>query len=298
MKFAGVYIRRREGRAVVFDENKKRVYEKVAAGANYHSVKKEGIVTLLHNLLEEIKDIDCICIGVAGCDRDKDMNELRGELVQHFKDCIVYNNGVIALVGASGRSLGSEDAVLVEADTGAVAFGANRKGEIMRAGGWGYILGDEGGAFDIGKRALTHAARAYDELENNNLVEEITRFLSIDEFSDVIDLYNVKDPVQYVAKLFPMVCRLAEKGDGTAKAILEESAGALAASIKKLSERLDMEDEKALYAVGRVFEEPEYKKRFEKKAEGFSIKTPRYMPEVGAAMLAFEKLTGRFEELE
>jgi N-acetylglucosamine kinase-like BadF-type ATPase len=40
-----------------------------------------------------------------------------------------------------------------------MAFGRNRRGKTMRAGGWGYLFGDEGGAFDVTRQALRAALR-------------------------------------------------------------------------------------------------------------------------------------------
>ena len=55
-----------------------------------------------------------------------------------------------AFAGGSG--------VLVLAGTGSVALAQGRDGKLRRAGGWGPLLGDEGSAFWIGKRALADPA--------------------------------------------------------------------------------------------------------------------------------------------
>ena len=53
----------------------------------------------------------------------------------------------LAVKTAKGR-------VPVIAGTGSIAFGRNAAGATARAGGWGYIFGDEGGGFDIARQAL------------------------------------------------------------------------------------------------------------------------------------------------
>ena len=49
--------------------------------------------------------------------------------------------------------------VVVIAGTGTIAYGENGKGESADASGWGYLIGDEGGAFWIAKQALAAACR-------------------------------------------------------------------------------------------------------------------------------------------
>lgn len=46
--------------------------------------------------------------------------------------------------------------------TGSIAFGVNSAGESARAGGWGYLLGDSGSAYEIGRRALAAVGAAHD----------------------------------------------------------------------------------------------------------------------------------------
>jgi N-acetylglucosamine kinase-like BadF-type ATPase len=54
------------------------------------------------------------------------------------------------LAGATG----GEPGIIVIAGTGSMVFGRNANGVTARAGGWGYIFGDEGGAFDLVRQAL------------------------------------------------------------------------------------------------------------------------------------------------
>ena len=67
---------------------------------------------------------------------------------------LVTHDGMIALSGA----LAGENGIVAIAGTGSLVFG-RRGSRTMRAGGWGYVFGDEGGAFWIARQALRAALR-------------------------------------------------------------------------------------------------------------------------------------------
>jgi N-acetylglucosamine kinase-like BadF-type ATPase len=71
---------------------------------------------------------------------------------------LVTDDAHIALAGA----LAGQPGIVVIAGTGSIAFGRNAQGRTARAGGWGYLFGDEGGAFWIVREAL-RAALAWEE---------------------------------------------------------------------------------------------------------------------------------------
>ena len=48
------------------------------------------------------------------------------------------------------------------AGTGSLTFGLGKQGKRCRIGGWGYLIGDEGSGFDLGRRALIRVMKAYD----------------------------------------------------------------------------------------------------------------------------------------
>ena len=63
---------------------------------------------------------------------------------------LVTHDGMIALSGA----LAGENGIVAIAGTGSLVFGRHGS-RTMRAGGWGYVFGDEGGAFWIAGQAAS-----------------------------------------------------------------------------------------------------------------------------------------------
>ena len=68
--------------------------------------------------------------------------------------CLVVNDALVALEAGAPDQPG----VVVISGTGSIAYGRNREGEAARAGGWGYVLGDEGSGYWIGRAALARGA--------------------------------------------------------------------------------------------------------------------------------------------
>lgn len=88
-----------------------------------------------------------ICIGMSGGPDDK--REIIQSLIQ-ADSYDVTTDGHIALYGALGGGAGA----VVISGTGSIALSRDDEGRIWRAGGWGYVFGDEGSAFDIARRSL------------------------------------------------------------------------------------------------------------------------------------------------
>ncbi|PZR58342.1 MAG: hypothetical protein DLM50_04320 [Candidatus Meridianibacter frigidus] len=70
----------------------------------------------------------------------------------------LVHDSIVAHVAAFGEGPG----VVVIAGTGTVAYGTDASGESVTLGGWGYLFGDEGGAFWIGRRLIERAMRDED----------------------------------------------------------------------------------------------------------------------------------------
>jgi N-acetylglucosamine kinase-like BadF-type ATPase len=146
------------------DENGRVQATVVGRGANLQSEGEAGIEAALRELLARILgDTDApavICLGMAGADRPEDFALVRGVLARIGRGArsVVVNDALLALEAGSGDGPG----VVVISGTGSIAYGRDRRGRAARAGGWGYVLGDEGSGYWLGRQALRSVVRAAD----------------------------------------------------------------------------------------------------------------------------------------
>ncbi|PWT96804.1 MAG: ATPase, partial [Terriglobia bacterium] len=165
----------------------------------------------------------CACCGMSGGPADKEA--ILRELVDAER-LIVTTDADVALAGATESGQG----IIVIAGTGSIALGRNSQGVRVRAGGWGYIFGDEGSAFDIARQALRAALRMEEGWGPATALRDI--LLEATGSKDVNDalhrFYSPDWPRDRVAGLAPLVDEAAGAGDTAAIEILNYSALQLA----------------------------------------------------------------------
>lgn len=96
-------------------------------------------------------------VGAQGCDTVEHCAELAHALEALGYPTAVVNDAAL-LVPAAGLDAG----IGVIAGTGSIAVGRNAAGETLFAGGWGWVLGDDGGAPAIVREATIAALAAND----------------------------------------------------------------------------------------------------------------------------------------
>jgi glucosamine kinase len=146
----------------------------------------------------------------------------------------VVSDAEIALAAAFGSGPG----ILLIAGTGSAVFGRGADGRLARCGGWGAVLGDEGGGHALGIGALRTVLRVADELEMpTGLVPAV---LEATDTADprALPTWAGSASKAEVAGLAPLVLRLAAAGDPAADRIVEEAVGALSACVVSLARRL------------------------------------------------------------
>ena len=154
--------------------------------------------------------------------------------------------GWSSLVGLSGKvSIGNDATLLfaagtpegwgvaVIAGTGSIAFALDRHGKEARAGGWGYLMGDEGSAFRLGLLGLRAACRAADGIgaPTTLLPAYLAKLGSRDARDFIPAVYRGAWDKAAIAKLAPVVLELATAGDETARAIFESETMELARTV-------------------------------------------------------------------
>ncbi len=167
---------------------------------------------------------DIIAAGVAGAGGEEVQARLKGVIERRWPRCtvLVQHDAFIAHYGAfEGRP-----GVMVTAGTGSIAYGRNAEGAEARAGGWGWMLGDEGSAWWIGREALRAVLAAEGGAgPETRLTELVMDHFRLEEIMDLLDeVYQPRFDRGKITVLAPEVTRLAEEGDRVAADLLR-SAG-------------------------------------------------------------------------
>ena len=118
------------------------------------------------------------------------------------------------------------DGACIICGTGSACF-LRRGTDIIRIGGWGYLLDSGGSGYDIGRDALEAALRAFDGRgELTLLTELLTAHLGGAVNTRITEIYDQGKP--YIAACAPLVFKAARMGDSVAEAILNRNARKLA----------------------------------------------------------------------
>jgi len=197
--------------------------------------------------------IERTCVGIAGGARPEIAGVVRRLLSEFVSGEIeVVGDMVIAMEAAFGSGPG----VIVIAGTGSIAYGRNSKGEIARAGGWGFAISDEGSGDWIGRSAVAASMRLYDEVGAENtsmLLARIMKSWGVTTRGQVVVAANAAPPPDFAA-LLPTVLSAADAGDATARAVLTQAGVKLATLAKIVIGRLFGDAESVPVAVsGGVF---------------------------------------------
>jgi glucosamine kinase len=152
------------------------------------------------------------------------------------------------------------------AGTGSVALARRRDGGTTTLGGWGYLLGDEGSAYAIGRDALRQVAAEVDAPEpaGERFRDAVIDAIGATDANDIKRVvYQAHSPRAVVAALAPCVLRLAMAGDATAVSIVNRGADDLARLVHLAIRRMLETDVRPshLYLAGGMLERaPAYRR--------------------------------------
>jgi glucosamine kinase len=159
----------------------------------------------------------------------------------HIADRIAIVSDVLPILAA-----GTPDCcgVALISGTGSSAFGRAADGRTKRCGGWGYLLGDEGSGYAIGRGALQHALRSLEAGDTGHgLAAKVIAALGVKSVTELTRaIYGSGDPRHAVAALAPLVCSAADDGDPKANSLLDVAAAELAELAARTAEALGIAD--------------------------------------------------------
>jgi len=236
---------------------------------------------------QDVAQVRACCIGLAGAEQYLDW--LRETLAErlHGVPVVAVNDGEIALVGAHGQRQGA----LVLAGTGSIVYGISPQGDSHIVGGWGYLLGDEGSGFWLGKQALLHLAHCADVGHLDARATRIMQQMSIDEARQLVPWAYSERPfsARKIAGLAALVLELAQAGDLWALDVIERGALALLKQVDNLAARWQGQAMPVALAGGLLENETPLRQRLLEllHGRGYTIReSPLSSPLQGAAWLA------------
>jgi len=177
--------------------------------------------------------LDAVCVGLAGVDRPQVHRPLLAWLRKAIpaRHHLLTSDAAIALQAAVGGSPG----IMVISGTGSIGYGRDERGRVLRSGGWGTTFDDLGSGYDLGRKAIAAALRAFDGRGPRTRLEaKICRVLHLPNIAQVI--LRLLAPYQ-IAALFPLVLEAARRGDRVARELCEEAGRDLADIVVALLNR-------------------------------------------------------------
>ncbi|NLC32390.1 MAG: hypothetical protein GX781_03735 [Clostridiales bacterium] len=230
---------------------------------------------------------DCLglCIGTAGVDTKRTWQEMERIAGMLSYPCPVHvtNDAQIALAAQTR----GEPGILIISGTGSIGYGVNDLGEGKRVGGYGYLVGDEGSAYWLGRKAITASLLAHDEIGSQTLLlPMILKTLGLTQAEGLVDFVYGSNKLD-IAALAPVVIEAGQKGDAIAGGIIEEAAQRLAAMATALVRQLDMGQRAypLVFAGGLLLNNPNIRQRV------YSIAAAIY-PKLIFTMLEKEAVVG------
>jgi Predicted N-acetylglucosamine kinase len=181
------------------------------------------------NTIQEILDknntiqIELILVGIAGIESSSKTNEVISLLTNTFNVHVeVISDAKLALLnGLEGR-----DGSLIISGTGSIIYG-RQNNTFLRVGGLGYILGDEGSAYDISKRALQQVLNRIDANKKSLLQDSLFSGLNAHTKNEAIAQFYTNDRKEN-ANLARIVAKEAENKNLDAIDVLDSCSKSLA----------------------------------------------------------------------
>lgn len=223
-------------------------------------------------------------LGIAGTGRPDERIAIENALARLYPNltCNVVPDSEAAHIGAFAGG----DGILVITGTGSIVWG--RQGsEWHRAGGFGYLIGDEGSGMKLGMEGLSAAGLAWDGGQPTALCRLLEREHGMIDGSIMVKM--VYDGGFQPSRIALQVLEAAESGDAVCHAICQRQSQLLAGQVGIVARKLST-DAHRLVLWGGLQKNAYYKALIHDAIKATvtdaEFAEPIYEPWVGAALMA------------
>ncbi len=231
-------------RIALTDHSGEIIADFVGGPSNPLSVSMDTIKNTFDDLLLQIEaiadlsEIVSVCAGIAGLENSHAKAELDTYLKRKFSEHTnveICHDALTALYSGTNGDPG----IVNIAGTGSITFGLTDELQMVRSGGWGYLLDHTGSGYGIGRAALQKVFDLYDRsIINTALTERILTKFKVSQPPELIPyIYSHPDSRTNIASICEEVFQLMREGDGYSMQIIEKAAFDISKGIRNLIER-------------------------------------------------------------
>jgi len=262
------------------------IAEAEGPGANVAALRPRVVESRLRTLLADIAmtPIAC-CAGSAGAEVPAGRERLERILSALLPDCriTVVHDARLVLAAA-----GFESGIALISGTGSVAYGRDSGGREVRAGGWGWLVGDDGSAAWLAREAAREVMLRSDSGEPlGSLGESMLGAVKASRITDLMGRLSALNEPREWAALAGIVFEAASNDAGAAS-LVERTASALADLVGLVRKQLAL-DGPLVLAGGQLLNQPRLESAVRKRlGTATRLQEP---PVAGAVRLAELSLT-------
>jgi N-acetylglucosamine kinase-like BadF-type ATPase len=282
----------------VIDEFGKLIFENTSGPSSIDTVDRDttfnSIFSALEPLLSENKNLvfDSVFCGLGGIVFEEDCQDIENLL--HNLNCVSDTTLVKArndMENALYSGLNFDSGITLICGTGMVAFGKNH-GNTHKCGGWGFKEGELGSGYNLGREAIRHCIRAFDNrYPLDDFAVDVAEVIGLTRATDIIEISNrYFNNRTLTAELAPLVTKHADLENEYAKLICDMATYELLIAVKGVYDILDLE-ETTLVIVGSLGNSQGYfgtrlREKINQVMPNVNIISPQVDPAYAASLMA------------
>lgn len=239
----------------------------------------------IHEALPLGSRVAAAAVGAQRCNTDERARLLAAALGDRGVPATVVNDAMLVVPAAD-----VDEGLGVIAGTGSVAVGRTAAGRFVVAGGWGWVLGDEGSAVGLVREAARAALLAHDE--DHDDPELLRRLEAAFDTADLdqLTLAITEDPwPAHLGPAAPAVFAAADAGSPLARRVIANGAASLATLVDRLQAK-GAAGRVVVAAGGVMTGQPRFFERFRDRVQrahpDLEVRLLEAAPVAGALVLA------------
>jgi N-acetylglucosamine kinase-like BadF-type ATPase len=251
--FLGVDAGSSSTKWTVLDDGGNLISEGRSRPLDGHIYRSESLNRLNEFLLEFISEaegaINGIYAGITGASViDTENQALQDVFLKYFPKTQISIDIDVALGYRS--SFKDDRGIYIYAGTGSIAIYQDQSGQLKSLGGWGYLLGDEGAGYWIGREVLRQALFEIESNQQTSRIREVVQTQIPEVGRNAILKFTYENSREEIAKLAKPLIQLAIQGDSKACEIVSLAASHLTELALRAEKAAGLESSKIVFGGG------------------------------------------------